>query len=403
MQPKTLSASSLRNWEDCQAKFHAVNIEYIPETGEKNAAKVGTSFHYAAEHFVRKVYIDKTHTWGDEPEEGKEVGGLKLLIALYFEGYKDTFGSANKATEMYKDGLKLLKDWYARTDLSGWIIDNVEEKKRIPIGSTGIKLTYIFDRVQRRVTAEGRRILKVVDYKSIREAKSYDDMEEDVQVRIYGLAAAIEYNEWKPDEIWVELDLLRHRPVGIEVTRAMNEETRDYLVETAWLIQATDEDDLIRTLGPGCQYCPVKATCEPVLKNIANGGILSIQKIEDVLDMRTKLKAQAGAQKLLLEELDETILKHAKATGEFKFSAGENGASLRQNTRRELIDEAKAAEIIGPELMKMFAKFNIGDVDKIIDSGQLGDAKNAQLSALIYKKPTSISVTVKPVSPLAAK
>jgi len=395
MKPKTLSASSLSNWEECQGKFLAVNVQYVEEYGDKNAAKVGTTVHYALEHFVRDTCMNGTHSWTGVDESGQQVpGGLDHLLALMHEGYKDTFGSANKRSEHYKDALKLTKDWYARTDLSGWTIDSVEQKKRIPLGETGILLTYIYDRVQRKIDEDGRRILWITDYKSERRTYSYDELRDKLQARIYAVAGAIEYREWQPDEIWVELDMLRHTPVAIEITREENQETWDYLMETAHMILATPEESVKRTVGSGCGYCPVKATCAAVQSNIAAGGVMSLD-IEEMIEMHAQLSGQAKALSNLVGEMEGRLEDHFERIGSDKFtSASGRPVKMVQGGRRELSDVSRAADIIGPELMKMFGKLNIGDVEKLLDSEQITGQQKAELRRLIYRKPTKASIKV---------
>lgn len=391
MQPKTLSASSLGNWEECQAKWVASNYHYIPETGDKSPAKVGTSVHYALEHFVRRVYIERTHQWDDLPH----------LLELYHEGYLETFGSAKKSTAEYKDGLALTKKWHARTDLSGWEIDNVEEKKRVPIGPTGILLTYIFDRVEKRITETGKRVIRVTDYKTIRRQYGHAELLDNLQVRIYALAAAIEYKDWAPDEIWVHLDLLRHDDIGVRISHEQNLETWQYLLDTARLIQATEEKDAIPTLGPGCTYCPVKSSCKAVTKNIEHGGILALGgDLEAIVLLREKVSGQEKALDLLGGQLDEMLLAEAKNRGVTSFEVLGRPIKIKTSGRRVISDTSLAAKIIGPELMATVGKLGIGDVEKLIDSKVLDDDQVAQLEGLVTKSFSAARAELLPVPPL---
>lgn len=725
--PKTLSASSLSNWEECQAKFKAVNIDHIPEFGDKNAAKVGTTVHYALEHFVRATCMEKTHSWtGIDANGGKVAGGLEYLLELLFEGYKETFGSANKRTEFWKDALALTEKWYARTDLSGWTIDNVEEKKRTPIGETGILLTYIYDRVQRMVDEDGRRILKVVDYKGLdrdteiptptgwttmaklekgdevlggdgtpcrvvhkseihhrdcyrltfddgtsivcddehrwavrlgktpgkyqyavmtplellerglssgkqrdvaiehqavelpaadlpidpyvfgawigdgnaqhggickplpalfeeiegrgyrvgklmsdgitrtvhgirghlealgvrgnkhlpaaylrasyrqrldllrgimdtdghwnpirqravlnttnrgyaeqvyelvvslgwtanifettavgfgrewdayqlwftptgediflarppedyrpesvrpfrriirsiekvetvptqcievdspdhcflagrqmvkthnteRRTYAHEELRDKLQARIYAVTAAIEYRDWQPDEIWVELDMLRYTPVGVLFTREDNEETWDYLLESAHLIMGTREDLVTTTVGGGCGYCPIKASCKSVQKNIEGGGVMSLT-LDEMVEMHARVSGQAKGLDVLAKEIEERLLAHADHEGveQFKVESGRT-VKIAQGGQRAVSDVSEVADIIGPELMKMFGKIGVGDLDKLLDSEQLTTEQKVRIRRLIIRKPTKTSVKVSAIPAVKKK
>lgn len=159
MQPPTISASSLANWEDCPAKFRAANIERLPEYGDKAAAKTGTVVHYAAEHFVRRVHIEKIAKWSD----------ADLLVELLKAGYRQTFHKADYSSREYKDALAMAQTWHARTDLSGVRVLSVEAKKRhmLKAPSGPMPLTYILDRLDLADNGDGTVDLHVVDYKGL--------------------------------------------------------------------------------------------------------------------------------------------------------------------------------------------------------------------------------------------
>lgn len=389
MKPASVSASSLNNWFSCQALFAAANLDRVPEFGEKVAANVGTAVHYALEKFIEEVYLKRITQWDD----------LKRLLELYHEGFLKTFGHSNKSSDEFKDGLSMVKKWHKRTDLSGWEILSVEQYRQIPIANTGVKLTYILDRFQKR-TDDGRTVLKVVDYKTIRRTYSHDQLENMLQMRLYGLAAAIQakMEGWTPDEIWVELDLLRHEPIGIEITREQNEETWNLLLDVVNLILSTDESKVTRTLGPNCKYCPVAVSCPQLKKHISNGGVLG-KNIEEMVSEYYELSSQAEAISGVLSQLETLIKDYAERTELTNFVAGKHPVSITAGTRRGLSDASVAAGIIGPVLMKMFGKLNITDVDKLLDSDQISETQKAQLRKLIVRNPTKQSLKIEGPSP----
>lgn len=393
MKPKSVSASSLNNWFSCERLFAAANLDYVPEFGEKNAANVGTVVHYALEYFVDAVFIKKTHTWDD----------LAYLLKLYHEGFLKIFGRVDKMDDDFKDGLALTKKWHKRTDLSRWEIMSVEEKRQLPIAQTGVLLTFIFDRIQRQVTDTGRIVVKVVDYKTIQRSYSHEQLEKMLQMRLYGLAAAMQakLEGWHYDELWVELDLLRKDgPVGIEITREMNEETWDLLLEVVEHILNTDKGQVKATLGPNCKWCPVANDCPEAKKHIAAGGVLG-KTIEEIVHDYYELKAQSGIIEGLLGQHEAIIQAHAEKIEKVKFDVAGHPVVISAGSRRDISDASVAAGIIGPELMKMFGNLKISDVDKLLDSDQLTPVQKAQLSRLIVRKPNKQSLKVEPPSPFA--
>lgn len=395
MQPKSVSASSLDNWFSCQELYASSNLDKVPEFGQKLKADVGTACHYALEHFVLLVLIKKTHSWDD----------LALLLRLYEEGFLKLFGHASKKDDDFKDGLALIKKWHKRTDLSGWTILSVEQMRQIPIADTGVLLTYIFDRIQTRTDPDtGLVILEVVDYKSINRNYSPSELEKHLQMRIYGLAAAIQakMEGLHYDELWVTLDLLRHEPVGIEITREQNEETWLELLQVVELIKATQREKARRTLGPKCKYCPVSASCKELTRHIDAGGILSMD-IDEMVKTYFELDSQIGAAEGLKEKLGLMIQDHAQRIEKTRFIAGEHPVVISTGSRRGISDASRAAGIIGPELMKMLGKLNIGDVEKLLESDQITEDQKKELRKLIVRNPTRQSLKIQPVPAIGGK
>lgn len=384
MQPKTLSASSLSNWEDCPAKFKAVNIDFIPEVGKKVAAKTGTSVHYALEHFVRRTCIDKTDDWTDK----------NLLLSLYDDGYRETFGTEDLDTDEYRDGLAMTNGWYKRTDLSDWEVLAVEEKKRIAILPGGILLTYIFDRIQRRITEDGRRVLVCVDYKTERAMYTHKSLREKLQARIYGLCAAIEFKDWQPDEIWVEMDMLRHTPIGIEIDREENVQTWNYLQGTAQRILDADDTKLARVVGGGCRFCPVQHTCPALAKNADLGGIMSLS-VEEMVALRFELDAKLGALTSAVAQLDEQIVEHARQSDAVEWTSETGHSVALVSKSRRGIDASRAAQVLGPDLMSRYGGLTMGNLDKLLKGDELEPAQKDQLKVLITRSYSDPSVQIK--------
>lgn len=393
MIPKSLSASSLKNWMDCPAMFVASNIRRVPEVraNGSNRAKVGTAAHYALEHFVDDVYLKKVADWSD----------LELLVRYVHDGFKDAFGHADFSSEDFKDALNLVKNWHARTDLSKWTVLQVEQKKQYQIADTGVPFTYIFDRISYRITDDGIKILKVTDYKSIVDLPNFSDLETHMQLRFYGLMAAIEYKDWAPDEIHVELDLLRHDTTrGIEIKRSENIETWNFLLETTRMILETDEDKAEYRLGPGCRYCPIAASC-PELKTHADAGGALGWSLDKVLQRYHEITGQMKGLDALSRQLGDIIAAEAKNSEDGRaHGAGGWLGTFGKRSRRELRDTITAAEIIGPDLMKTIGTINIGDIDKLLDSELITEDQKNQLRSLIVRNPIKNSLKVTPPNPM---
>ena len=378
MRPKTISASSLANAQDCMRKFEMVNLEFVPEIGPKKAADVGTTCHYALEHYVRIVYMEKS-----------QPGTLELMIELYREGYALTFGTFDSMNNEYEDGLELVTAWWHRTDFSNVEILSVEEKRRTPVPSAAydknapahqqpnpnaaiVPLSYIWDLAYRYVDPiSGKVIICIRDYKSVRRFPKPEELPSKLQMKIYGLCAYIYFKDQMPDEIRVELDLLRSDGPPIGTVFTTQQIVRIWKDLRAELQRILDTDVGKPKLGPGCKYCPVAATCPEIKKNIDGGGLFSLS-LEEQLTLRAELQAQQDAQKTLLADVDAQIIQKAIDLDQLEFEVGNFRINLDMRKRRKP-DQLKFQKVMGAELYMQHAPMTMKKYDALMKSEFLTD------------------------------
>ncbi len=357
------------------ARYNAENIEYA--RGESNiAALEGTALHAALEMYVKRVYLDKV-----------EQPALELLENYYKIGYTVTFGSSDFTTAEFKTGLKLLKAWFAREDFSTFEVLSCEIKESfaIPVLIDGAKeeipFNYIWDRHDK--IAPG--IYRVVDYKSNRAGLSPDELRKKLQARCYALAAQIKHKD--ATEIWVEFDMLRHDGrVGTVFTREDNVATWRFIKAEAQRIIDTDGGKpLAETINPDCGFCVRKTTCKTLLKNIAVGGVFSLDPAQRV-DTRAALSNQKKAVEAALKELDKVILAEAQETDVLEFEGAQYKQIITTRAMR-VVDPDMAFQVIGPELARRYggSKITMGAVDTLLEGDEITDSQKAQLRSLITR------------------
>ena len=364
MIPKTISASSLQVADGCLARFHAENIEFTPSPAPKTAANVGTSCHGALEKYVEICYMSRTA----EPT-------LDLLLALYRISYLNTFDTVEHDTPEYRDGEQMLKRWFERTSFEGITVVSVEQKRRIPVPSSvgDIPLSYIWDRCD-IFYEDGKKILRIVDYKTIQALLSPDRLRGMLQPRIYDLAARTQFKDQGIDEFQVVFDLLRHEPVGLTFSRDEAVATWQAIKDRLERIIAADEDNPPETLNPDCPYCVRKAHCKALRRNVKGEGIFSLDDIDEVARIRREMEYQSKGLATAIKELDERLLAVAREHQVLAYLVedGEWQVNVTAQRRRN-VDNRIVAGIIGPEIMAEFGKLNVTDVDKLIASGRLTD------------------------------
>lgn len=397
MRPKTISASSLANAQDCLAKFAAVNLDYIPEVGKKEAAAMGSVIHHVAQWFVYYVWMKKTHAWDD----------MELFMRLFEEGWVKHFKTFDTRSKWYDEALELALAWHDRTDLSDVEVLSVEEKRRTPVPSANydkkknaqqnwednnaavVPLTYIWDRADWYVhPITGLTHVRVVDYKSQRLNMTEAMLVAKLQCQIYAMCAMIYFREIdrQPDVIEVELDMLRYGPVTAKFTPEQCVKTwRDLRKELQRILdtsvaQARRE----RTLGPGCRYCPIAPTCDVLQRNIDGGGLMSLS-LEETIKMRVDLEAQMKTSKVLIDQADMMIAAEAIELDMLEFQVGQWDIELK-SAGRSSIPQDQAQIIMGTELYANYAPLTMAKYKQLMKSGViLTEEQKTQLASIVEK------------------
>lgn len=389
MKPKTISASSLQNAQDCPALFKAKNIDFIPESGKKEAAWRGSAVHYALEHFVRQVYLEKTASWDD----------LALLEELYYEGYMKEFLTADRQTEWYTSGWEMVLTWHERTDLTDVEVLSVEQKRRTPVpsarydrskpaskqarGAAIVPLTYIWDRCDRYIhPVTGNRVIRVVDYKTVARPLSADAIRRKLQAKVYACAAMLYFKDEMPDEIRIQIDLLQFDPVEVVFTpEECVQIWIDLRRELQRILDIHDNARLERRVGPHCKYCPVAVSCKELQRNIDGEGIHALDTPARA-QMRAEVQARREALGALIAQLDDHLLAEAEAQDVAEFPAGDHLVRLKMSSRRHL-DQRLALAVLGVDRYVERAPMTMKDYDALMKGDELGPEEKKKLVAAV--------------------
>lgn len=352
----------MQNAVDCLAKFYAENVLYTPRSGSNDPADVGTACHAALEYYVKTVYKDKSY----EPS-------MALLETLYVQGYTETFGVIDRDADTFKDGLKLLERWFDRTDLDGVEILSLESKEKImfktPQGER--RLTYIIDRVD-YYEENDKKIIRLVDYKTIRANLTAEALRTKVQARMYAMCLMMQYKDREVDEFEIQFDLLRHEPVTITFTPEQNRETWRWLKSLTKRITDADETklDKLEQLNAGCHFCVRKASCKALAKNIDGGGIQSLSEYE-MLQKLEAIEAQSKGHKYLKEEIEDILLAKAQQENEIEWENGDYEIAFKSR-RTRTFDQEVARDIMGPELAGKYSSMTMTQFDKLLKDNDSG-------------------------------
>lgn len=379
MKPKSLSASALQVAEMCLARFHAENI-LRTERPPNSAASLGTVCHSALEVYVLKVYIEKVR----EPD-------LEFLLDLFAMFFAAQFGTFDDTSDDYRDGIDMLKRWFARTDFADREVISVEKKTKFDIKTSigPIPFNYIWDRFDRL----GEKEFEVVDYKTIRLPVTPEDLKKKIQARCYGLAAQIQQPE--AERIWVRFDLLRHESVATVFTRADNVATWNYLKRSAERIIEASDEDILETLNAECCWCVRKTSCKSLRSNIAGGGSLRFGSAIEAVDLRAQLEYQKKGIEYAIKEIDEIILKEASDTEVLEFETSASKIEIGWSSRRQ-VDPERVLPIVGATLFNKYGGplMTYTQFAKLLKDSAVGPDMKRRLQGLVYNKSGSPVVKV---------
>lgn len=377
MIPKSLSASAALVFEGCEARYKAEYIDKTPDLSGK-AGLLGSACHSALEFWVTtNQHIKPWPTVGDR---------RKAMQVVWESIYSDYFSDRKH----YDEGLSLLTKWVDRTDWHDREVISCEVKETfdLPTSIGKIPFTYIWDRCDR--LSDGS--IEIVDYKTVIQPVSPDELKERIQPRAYALAAAIKFPE--ATSIWVTYDLLRYDSVSAKFTREDNKVTWNYLKRLAEKI--LDSDGEWYTVNPECRWCVRKSSCPAIHKHAVGGGILGIaDTLENTVDRRAQMKYAADALYASINQLDEQILSMAEEAEVYEVNTDHTKMKLGASARRT-VESERALRVLPEEVKIKYAKIGVGDLEKILKEEELTDNQRSQLKQAISKQYGAIKVNTKP-------
>jgi hypothetical protein len=370
LKPKSLSASALNTANLCLSRYEAENIIRAARV-ENDAAGLGTACHGALERYIKHIKFDKPGT----PQD------FQLLVMFFHVSFGEVFGGFEPSDPRYKDGLKMLKAWFERTDLSETEVISCEVKSSFPVKTSigSIPFNYIWDRCDRT----GKNEITVIDYKSSQFNVTPDDLKDKIQARSYGLAAQIQFPE--AERIWVKFDMLRHDVVGTVFTKEENRETYKFIRNLAERIITTTAPK--ETLNDECRFCVKRQSCGAVNSNANVGGLAGLFSADssDLAELRGMIDFQIKALKQNLGAIDTELMKRAKSDDVLSIAGSTNDALIGVS-RRRAVDADRIRLIVGDDVFLKYGgvDLGIGQFDQMLKDPDIDAATKAQMKGMVY-------------------
>lgn len=290
-----LSVTRLRRFERCPLSFR---LHYIDrhEPAPTPALRFGVLLHAVLERIYQWV-VGERHI-GPLPGE--------LMRALYREEW---IQSALWGFATYDEGLGILLTYLRDNPLADHrTVLAVEQAFRFTVGP--FEVVGKIDRVDRA----GDDTIEVLDYKSNRLLFTRDEVDADLQLSIYALAAR-QLWPWAK-QVRLGFYMLRH---GVRMWTERTDEqlaaAREYIIALG--AQTEHATDYPARLNTSCPYCEHRQHCPAYAEAVA-GGVEVVRSSPEDLEAVARERAQVASLAKILyarkDELDDVLKAQLEGT-----------------------------------------------------------------------------------------
>jgi len=250
MKIKGLSATGIRDFLQCKLK---VVLRYNREVSsiKNDFAKLGIAVHTALEQYTRRMV--KKQSFPDASDY--EFALTTFMNSATEEGLE--------SMSFYSDGRTMVTEYIDRHDPSEKIVA-VEEFFKIKTPE-GIPIVGAID----KVVQINEDTIAIVDYKTSRTTLNNYELETDIQLSMYDLAASIIWPQFK-NRILV-LDYVRiNKKISSYRTEESRQDFTDFL-SSVWLkFNTLAEEDAKGRLNKLCGWCDYHSYCPEYAKLMTN-------------------------------------------------------------------------------------------------------------------------------------
>lgn len=385
-----LSVSRLKLYESCPRAFwfrYVAKAERSSGPEANLAPRFGSLLHETMEDVYRWVVAEE-HV-GPLPE-GKIV-----------EFYRMRWHASNlSGLSLFQEGLKILRS-YARTqgDVDHWKVLGVEVAFDLEV--EGFSVVGRIDRAD-KVDDE---TVRIVDLKSNRLLFSSNDVETDLQMGVYAMAAR---KLW-PWATKVELcyHMLRHDIVqSTERLDAHLEEVSAYI---SLLGRRTESDtEYLPVVGPNCVYCDYSGHCSAFHAAMESGKEAAAwpetEELERIAEAREKVATLAKFFYKRQKDFDDIIRAHLEHHDELDL-AGKcyrlsypKSYEYAMDQTVELICRSTGMSFV--EVVRAILVVDSGKLERLLDSigGELGKSRMLILQAELKQAAKQVPMSPRLIS-----
>jgi len=241
MKLRALSATGIKDFLQCQLKIVFRYDREIPSM-KNDHMKIGIAVHTTLEQFVRRMLHKKSFP---------DASDYDFAIATFMNSATEE-GLENMS--FYEDGKRMVTEFIDRFDPSEEVID-VEQRFKLETAD-GVPIVGAIDKVV-KVNDD---TIAIIDYKTARNAMTMWDLQDDVQLSMYDLAASIMYPEYKNRLLFLDYVRIDKRVSTYRTDE--DRETFNEFLNSMWLqMQKVEETEAKGKINSLCGWCDYKSYC----------------------------------------------------------------------------------------------------------------------------------------------
>lgn len=368
MRLRALSATGIKDFLQCNLKVIFRYDRAVPSL-KNDHAKVGIGVHTALEQFTRRMLVKKSFP---------DATDYEFTVASFMNSATEE-GLENMS--FYADGKRMVTEFIDRYDPSEEVIE-VENRFKITTPD-GIPITGAID----KVVKVNEDTLAIIDYKTARNAMTPWDLQDDVQLSMYDLAASILWPEYKNRLLF--LDYVRIDKKVSTYRTNEDRETFNEFLSSVWLqMQKLEESEALPRLNSLCGWCDYRSYC-PAYAKLMKTRPTELAPLPDMKDVEfLEHWEDVAVKKSILENRQ----KELKMIATKKFMEGQDiqaaGRELYSTqASRTNYDLSKIAEIVPQEDLFGVLNVNKDRLDRYVKDDPDMKAKLQRVAQVNYNAP----------------
>jgi RecB family exonuclease len=368
---KYVSVSRLKRYENCQLSFkfrYIDKLEIEPGTG----GDFGKLEHAALELIYK--WVKRSEFSGIVPDAA--------IIKCYRQAYESEQFDHMTGEAEYRLGLELIRGYLADKEVNHENIIALEKEFLIKI--KGVKIKGFIDRID-RVDDD---TICIVDYKTNRMLFSREELDNDLQMTVYGNVVRKEYPDIK--NVQYQFDMLRYGFPLITSRTAQELEDGAYYVKVLKK-RIEKKKKFPAKLGVLCHWCDYKSICYAFQAALEDGasdfGMQVPMDLEKLAEEREKAATLKGIADRRQKELDYVLSAHIDNSEEGELIIGDRKYKLAQRITKgyprdatlKLLSETLKIEI--SFLDKKLTAIGTRNLNKLIKDSKLPRTKEQWLNS----------------------